>query len=84
MFSIILFIFVGIVLVAGFIAVTWRRKNKVPLENDEPARENKRVTLRPSNSAFNEPSISDMKGQIVPTDNKLSKKDFDDESGEVK
>jgi hypothetical protein len=80
MFSIILFIFVGIVLVGGFIAVTWRRKNKVPLENDESAQTNKRDSSRPSNSAFNEPSISNMKGQIMPTDNKLSQNDFDDES----
>jgi len=79
MVSITFFVFVVLILVAGFIAATWRRKNKVPLDTDVRV-ERKTEGLSRSNSAFNEPSTGDIKGGIVPTDNKLSQKDFDDEN----
>jgi hypothetical protein len=84
MFSIILFIFVGLVLVAGFFAVTWRRRNKVPLDNDESAPGRERRPSKPSNSAFKEYPVDNLKGRIVPTDNKLSQNDFDDDNEMIK
>lgn len=82
MFSMIFFIFVAVVAIAGFVAVTWRKKNRVPLENDESAERYNRETTR-SKSAFNEPSTGDIKGGIIPTDNKLSQKDFDEDSDSI-
>jgi len=79
MVSITFFVFVALILVAGFLAATWRRKNKVPLDTDVMDERNTERLSR-SNSAFKEPSTSDIKGGVVPTDNKLSQKDFDDEN----
>lgn len=79
MVSIIFFVFVVLILVAGFFAATWRKKNRIPLDTDiRDGRNTERLSL--TNSAFNEPSTGDIKGGIVPTDNKLSQKDFDDEN----
>lgn len=76
MVSMTFFVFVVLILVAGFFAATWRKKNKIPLDTDV------RTGERPSrsNSAFNEASTGDIKGGMVPTDNKLSQKDFDEEN----
>jgi len=79
MFSMIFFVFIAVILVAGFFAITWRKKNRVPLENDQSAKRPNRETSR-SKSAFNEPSTGNIKGGIIPTDNKLSQKDFDDDN----
>ena len=83
MFSMIFFIFVALVLVFGFFAVTWRRKNRVPLDPDATDEKNAKRMSR-SSSAFNEPSTGDIKGGVVPADNKLSQHDFDDENEVIK
>jgi hypothetical protein len=83
MFSIIFFVFVAVILVAGFLAVTWRKKNRIPLDTDVSGERNVERLSR-SNSAFNEPSTGDIKGGIVPTDNKLSQNDFNDEDEVIK
>lgn len=73
----IFFIFVALILIVGFFASTWRRKNRVPLDPDATNERNTERFTRPNN-AFNEPSANDIKGGVVPTDNKLSQNDFDD------
>ena len=78
MFSIIFFVFVALILVAGFFAVTWRKRNRVPLEDDKSEEGYNREPVQRSSSAFNEPSTGDIKGGILPADNKLSQNDFDD------
>lgn len=80
MVSMTFFIFVAVILIVGFFASTWRRKNRVPLDPDATDEGNTERFTRPNN-AFNEPSANDIKGGVVPTDNKLSQKDFDDSSG---
>jgi len=83
MVSITFFVFVALILVAGFFAATWRRKNRVPLDPDgRVERDTERLSR--SNSAFNEPSTGDIKGGIIPTDNKLSQNDFDEEDEAIK
>jgi hypothetical protein len=84
MFSIIFFALVAVILVAGFFAVTWRKKHKVPLEGNESTERYSRESVQQSNSAFNEPSTGDIKGGMVPTDNKLSQNDFDEENEPLK
>jgi len=84
MFSIIFFIFVAIVFVIAFFALTWRKKNKVPLENDEPAERYPDGSFQRSSSAFSEPSTDNIKGGIVPTDSKPSQSGFDDENDVIK
>ncbi|MGZ3922415.1 MAG: hypothetical protein ACXVBJ_01520 [Flavisolibacter sp.] len=79
MFSMIFFLFVAVVAVFGFLAVTWKKKNKVPLDTDVVDTDR---TSRPG-GAFNERSTNQIKGGMVPTENKLSHKDFD-EGNEVR
>ena len=76
----IFFVFVAFILVAGFLAITWRKRNrnKSSKANDEPVE--KYTTGQLSHSAFNEPSADDIKGGVIPADNKLSQNDFDDET----
>ena len=62
MFSMIFFVFIAVILVAGFFAITWRKKNRVPLENDQSAKRPNRETSR-SKSAFNEPSTGNIKAE---------------------
>ena len=83
MVSITFFVFVALILVAGFFAATWRRKNKVPLDPDS---NNERSTegLSRSGSVFREPSTNDGKGRVVPANNELSENDFGDEKEVVK
>ena len=80
MVSMTFFIFVAVILIVGFFASTWRRKNRVPLDPDATDERNTERFTRPNN-AFNEPSANDIKGGVVPTGNKLSQNDFDDSSG---
>ena len=83
MVSITFFVFVALILVAGFFAATWRRKNKVPLDPDS-SNERSMEGLSRSGSAFSEPSTNDSKGGVVPANNELSQNDFDDEKEVVK
>jgi hypothetical protein len=82
MFSIIFFVFVAMILVAGFFAATWRRKNKVPLDPDGTVEKNTESLSR-SNTTFNE-SAGNVKGGILPTGNKLSQNDLDEEDEPIK
>jgi hypothetical protein len=80
MFSLIFFAFVALIVAMGYFAVTWRRKHRIPLDSDvTQGRDTERVSA--SGSAFNEPSTRNLKGGIVPTENKLSQTDFTDEEG---
>lgn len=76
MFSIIFFAFIVIILIAGFLAVTWR-KNKKKFRVNEAPMDN---TKQRSSSAFNETPTGNIKGGIVPADNKLPSTDFTDEN----
>jgi len=82
MFSMIFFVFVALILVAGLFAVRWRQKNRSIKINDE--KPESMGTVQRSSSAFNEPSTGDIKGGILPADNKLSQNDFDDENEVIK
>ena len=82
MFSLIFFVLVAVILVAGFFAATWRRKNKVPLDPDGKVERNSE-RLSPQGSAFNG-SKGDIKGGILPADNKLSQNDFNDKDDPIK
>lgn len=76
MVSITFFVFVALVLIAGFLAATWRRKNKVPLDPDASGRNNE-PSLH-SNTPFDE-RPGTMEEKMVPTDNKLSRNHPEDE-----
>lgn len=76
MFSILLFLFVGVVLVIGLVGLIWRKRNRVPLEGDESTERVRRT------GAFKETSTKDIKGGIIPADNKLSQPDFSDQKEE--
>jgi hypothetical protein len=82
MVSITFFVFVALILVVGFFATTWRRKHRVPLDPDGRAKENTERLSR-SNSAFRE-STGDIKGGILPTENKLSQNDLNEEEEPLK
>ena len=82
MVSITFFVFVALILVAGFLAATWRRKHRVPLDPDGTVERNSERLSRPG-SAFNE-SRGDLKGGILPADNKLSQNDFNEEEESIK
>ena len=81
MFSITFFLFVAVIAVVGFIAARSRKKNKIPLDSDVVKERGQERSSR-SNSAFNEPSTNQVRGGVLPTDNKLSQSDFD-EANEV-
>jgi hypothetical protein len=82
MVSITFFVFVALILIIGFFAATWRRKHKVPLDPDGTIERNSERLSRPG-SAFNE-SRGDVKGGILPAENKLSQNDFNEEDEPVK
>lgn len=84
MFSLIFFIFVAVILVTGYLAVTWKKKHRVPLENEEPAESYHRESQQRTGSAFNEPPIGEIKGGMVPTENKLGDRDIDAENEGIK
>jgi hypothetical protein len=82
MVSITFFIFVAVIVAAGFLAAAWRRKNKVPLDPDGEV-ERSSEELSHSGSAFNE-SKGDINGSIVRAKNKLSQNDFNEEDEAMK
>lgn len=82
MVSITFFVFVGLILLIGFFAAIWRRKNRVPLDPDGITERQDERLLR-SGSAFNE-SNGDVKGGIIPADSKLSQNDFNEEDEPMK
>ena len=81
MVSITFFIFVALVIVVGFFAATWRRKNRVPLDPDGTVEGNSR--LREPDRPFTEPR-GDIKGGILPADNPLSENRLDEQDEPTK
>lgn len=81
MVSITFFVFVGLIIVVGFFAATWRKKNRVPLDPDgEVERENETPISR---SHFSE-SRDKITGAILPADNKMSQNDLDESEEPMK
>jgi hypothetical protein len=83
MFSISFFLFVAFIVVVGFLAVTWKSRNKVPLDSDVADDRNAKRSTR-SNGAFNEPSTNDFRGGVLPAENKLSENDYDEQNDVTK
>jgi hypothetical protein len=79
MFSIGLFLFVAFIMVVGFLAVTWKKRNRIPLDTDVVDDRHGEPITR-SNGAFNEPSTNDIKGGVLPADNKFSQNDYDEQN----
>jgi hypothetical protein len=81
MVSITFFVFVGLIIVVGFFAATWRKKNRVPLDPDGEVERNNRTRI--SRSDFNE-SSGEIRGGILPADNKMSQNDLDESEEPLK
>lgn len=81
MFSIIFFGFIGLILIVGFLAVRWR-KNKTTFPVNEG--HVKSTPKQRFSSAFNETPTGNIKGGILPADNKLPSNDFTDENEVIK
>ena len=75
MVSITFFVFVALILVVGFFAATWRRKNRVPLDPDGQPERNVR-TPDPNDRPIE--SKGNIKGGILPADNRLSQDHVED------
>ncbi len=82
MFSIIFFAFIVLVIIVGFLAVRWRKNNKTTSPVNEDPRET--LPVQRSSSAFNETPTGNIKGGILPADNKLPSNDFTDENEAIK
>ena len=81
MVSITFFVFVGLIIVVGFFAATWRKKNRVPLDPDGEVEQDNRTPI--SRSSFNE-SSAEIKGGILPADNKMTQNDLDESEEPMK
>lgn len=82
MFSIIFFAFIVLILIGGFIGIKWRKNHKTTSTVTEDFQGVQPVQR--SNSAFNETPTGNIKGGILPADNKLPSNDFTDENEAIK
>ncbi|HEY6956703.1 MAG TPA: hypothetical protein VI385_15740 [Flavisolibacter sp.] len=81
MISITFFVFVGLIIVVGFFAATWRKKNRVPLDPDGEVERDNGTSI--SRSHFSE-SRDKITGGILPADNKMSQNDLDESEEPMK
>lgn len=86
MFSMIFFIFVALVVIFGFLAVRWRRNNRRrnTYISDKNALNKEEVRESRIRGTFNETPTGDIKGGVLPADNKLSQNDFNEEDEVIK
>lgn len=81
MFSIIFFVFVAFILVAGFLVVTGRNKRRKSTDNN-PSDTTTPESARRSMSGFNETRNDDIRNRVVPTQMPLN--DLNDFNSEEK